>query len=181
MLGGAAFLVGANQRHLLADVFVEKFCGLEQIVFVVLLDDAELVRVGERAEMHGSRIDGGGDVHELQAKRAGGKHEIADVANQRNVGVVNRDVQLGLIIQPGGLIGDRAGRFSFLELRNGFVAGRRRRKATARLAELWGFSFRFHLNRDLRSWLERHARNFLQGTPRKQDKWLNPRRSILSG
>ena len=124
MLGGAAFLVGANQRHLLADVFVEKFCGLEQIVFVVLLDDAELVRVGERAEMHGSRIDGGGDVHELQAKRAGGKHEIADVANQRNVGVVNRDVQLGLIIQPGGLIGDRAGRFSFLELRNGFVPGR---------------------------------------------------------
>ena len=65
MLGGAAVLIRADQRDFLAHVFVEKFRGLEEIVFVILFDDAKLVRIGERAKMYRGGIDGGSDVHEL--------------------------------------------------------------------------------------------------------------------
>ncbi len=96
---------------------MEELRGLEQIVFVVLLDDAELFRIGERAEMDGRGIDGRGDVHELQTKSAVGKQEIADVADQSDVGIVDRDVEIGLIVQAGGLIGG-ASAASFLLLRH---------------------------------------------------------------
>src|SRR5207237_1428226 len=83
--------------------FVQEFRGLEEIVFVILLDDAKLFGIGERTEMHGGGIHGGGDVHEFQTKRAGGKREVADVADERDVGIVDRDVEVGLIVQSGGL------------------------------------------------------------------------------
>jgi len=38
-------------------------------------------------------------------RRCRGKREIADVANERDVGVVDGDVQVSLIVQAGGLIG----------------------------------------------------------------------------
>ena len=68
VLGGAIFLVGADQGHFLAHVLVQQLRRFQQVVFVVLLDDAEFVGVGERAEMHGSRIHRGGDVFEFQAE-----------------------------------------------------------------------------------------------------------------
>ncbi len=40
MLGGPAVLVRVHQGDFLADVFVEELGGLEEVVFVVLLDDA---------------------------------------------------------------------------------------------------------------------------------------------
>src|SRR5207249_3590906 len=111
VLGGAAFLIGADQRDFLTHVFVQEFRGLEEIVFVILLDDAKLFGIGERTEMHGGGIHGGGDVHEFQTKRAGGKREVADVADERDVGIVDRDVEVGLIVQSGGLINRMAGLF----------------------------------------------------------------------
>ena len=69
VLGGAVVLVGADEGDFLADVFVQELGGLEEIVFVVLFDDAELVGFGERAEMNGGGIHGGGDVHEFEAER----------------------------------------------------------------------------------------------------------------
>jgi hypothetical protein len=52
---------------------VQEFGGFEEIVLVILLDHAQLVRFGEGAEVDGGRIDGGGDVHEFEAERAGGQ------------------------------------------------------------------------------------------------------------
>ena len=74
--------------------------------------------------MNRGGVHGCGNVHELQAKRASGEREIADVANQRNVGVVDGHVQIGLVVQAGGLIGDRAARFFFLSDGSFFVTAR---------------------------------------------------------
>src|SRR5579859_40093 len=104
-LGGAVVLVSANQSDFLADIFVQEFGGFEQVVFVVLLDDAEFVRLAEGAEMDGCGIDGGGDVHELQPERAGGKQKLANVADQSDIGVVNGNGEIGLIVEAGGLAG----------------------------------------------------------------------------
>ncbi len=103
-LGRGIFLVRPHQRDFLADILVEEFRGLEEIVFVILLDDAKLFRIVQRAEMNGSRIYRGGDVHEFQAKRAVGKRELANIAHQGDVGVIDGDVQFGLIVQAGGLV-----------------------------------------------------------------------------
>src|SRR5713226_4149653 len=104
MLGGPAVLVGAHKGDFLADVLVEELGGLEEVVFVVLLDDAEFLWVGEGAEMHGGRIYGGGDIHQFEAKGATGKRELADVAHEGNIGVVDGDVEIGLVVQAGRLI-----------------------------------------------------------------------------
>ena len=64
-------------------------------------------------------IDSGGDVHEFEAERAAGKREIADVAHESDVGIVDRDVEIGLIVEAGGLVGAGGARgFFFL---HGFV------------------------------------------------------------
>ena len=58
--------------------------------------------VGERAEVDGGGIDGGGDVFELEAEIAGGKSEISYVADEGDVGVVDGDVEIGLVGEGGG-------------------------------------------------------------------------------
>src|SRR5580693_2613772 len=58
-------------------------------------------------------IDRRGDVHEFQAEGAGGKGELADVANQGDIGVVDGDGEVGLIVEAGGLIGARGARGVF--------------------------------------------------------------------
>ena len=87
---------------------------LEQIVFIVLFDDAELIRLVQRAEMNRRGIHRGGDIHEFQAEGAARKREIADVANQGNIGVVDGQVQVGLIVEAGGLVGGCEWGFLFL-------------------------------------------------------------------
>ena len=64
---------------------MKEFCGLEEIVFVVLFDDAKLIGIGQRAEMNRRGIHGRGDVHKFQAEYSTGKRELADVADQRDV------------------------------------------------------------------------------------------------
>src|SRR5580704_14557318 len=49
-------VVGVDERDFFADVFVEEFCGVKQIVFVILFEDVELGGIGERAEMDGGGI-----------------------------------------------------------------------------------------------------------------------------
>ena len=95
-------VVGVDERDFFADVFVEEFCGVEQIVFVILFEDAELRGIGERAEMDGGGIDGGGDVFEFEAEVAGGESEISHVTDEGDVGVVDGDVQVGLVGKSGG-------------------------------------------------------------------------------
>ncbi len=72
--------------------------------------------------MDGRRIDGGGDIHEFEAESAIGKREIADVANESNIGVVNGDVQVGLIGEAGRVIGSRRTHRVFLLRRIDFAA-----------------------------------------------------------
>ena len=94
---------------------MEEFRGFEEVVFVILLDDAKLFRIVQRAEMDGGWVYGGGDVHEFQAKRAARKRELANIAHQGDVGVIDGDVQLALIVQAGGLVaGPCAAGFFFL-------------------------------------------------------------------
>ena len=121
VLRGAAVLIRADEGDFAADVFVEELGGLEEIVFVILLEDAELIGIGERAEVNGGGIDGGGDVHEFEAEGPVGESEIADVADESDVGIVDGDVQIGLVAETGGLIG-RGGARRFFFLR-GFVLG----------------------------------------------------------
>ena len=91
----------SDERDLAADVLAQQLLGLEQVVLVVLLEDADARRLGQRSEVHGRRIHGGGDVHEMQIGRAARDLEIADVANERDVGVVDGDGQLRLIVERG--------------------------------------------------------------------------------
>src|SRR4029077_18366700 len=108
-----------------ADVFVEEFRGLEEIVFVILFDDAEFLRVVERTEMNGGGIDSGGDVHKFEAERATGQRKITNVADEGDIGIVNGDVQVSLIAEAGGLIGGDARGIFFLGGINFAAAGRR--------------------------------------------------------
>ena len=101
---------------------MEELGGFEEIVFVILLEDGELIGIRERAEMDGGRIDGGGDVHEFEAEGAVGESEIADVANESDVGIVDGDVEIGLIGEAGGLVG-RGGARRFFILRGLFLRG----------------------------------------------------------
>ena len=65
--------IGADERDFFADVFVEEFGGLQEIVFVILFENAELVGFGEGAKMHGGGIYGGGDVFEFQVENSAGQ------------------------------------------------------------------------------------------------------------
>jgi hypothetical protein len=47
--------------------------------------------------MHGGRIYRGGDVFEFQVEDSAGEVDLADVADQRDVGVVYGDIQIGLV------------------------------------------------------------------------------------
>ena len=86
---------------------MKKFGRFEEIVFVILFEDAEFFWLIQGTEMDGRGIDGGGDIHEFEAESAVGKREIADVANESNIGIVDGDVQLGLIVEASGVIRSR--------------------------------------------------------------------------
>ncbi len=92
----------AHERDIAADVLAQQLVRLEQVVLVVLLEHAHARRLGQRAEMHGRRIDRRGDVHEVQVGRPAPDLQIADVANERDVGVVDGDGQFDLIVERRG-------------------------------------------------------------------------------
>ena len=95
----ATFLSHAHKRHVAANVLAQQLVGFEQIVFVVLLEHAHTRRLGERTKMHRGRIDRRGNVHEAQ--RAGSPRElqVANIADQGDIRVVDRHRELRLIIQ----------------------------------------------------------------------------------
>ncbi len=93
---------------------MEELGGFEEIVFVILFDDTELIGFGERAEMDRCRIYRGGNIHKLKAECAAGQREIAHVADESDVGIVDGDVEIGLIAEARGLIGGRGVRGFFL-------------------------------------------------------------------
>ena len=109
----------AHERDFAADVFLEKLLRIEQIVFVILLDDVELRGVDERAEMNRGGIDGSGDVFEMQREQAGGEVDLADVAHERDIGVVDGDGEIDLVFfrGNGGLLGARRLLFALADLR----------------------------------------------------------------
>ena len=122
-------------------------------------------------------IHRGGNIHELQAKRAAGKREIADIANERDVGIVDGHVQVGLIVEAGGLIARVWARgFLFLPSVDSVAAGRRiqsgeggekrhdrNQSKPTKLCSIPGDFHHFLLHQNLRSLLERTGRNFLHG------------------
>ena len=89
----------AHERDVAADVLAQQLVGFEEIVFVVLLEDADARRLGQRSEVHRRRIHGRGDVHELQIELARRQHEAAHVAHERDVRVVDGDGELDLIVE----------------------------------------------------------------------------------
>ena len=103
----------AHQRHFLAHVLVQQFRRIQQIVFVVLLNHAQLVRLRQRPEMHRGGIHRSRNIRELQAERSTRQVQLPHIPHQRNVGVINRDIQVRLIIQRRRL---RAFRFFRLRL-----------------------------------------------------------------
>jgi hypothetical protein len=95
-----------HQRDVAADVLAQQLLRFEQVVLVILLEDADARWLGQRAEVNGRRIHGGRDVHEAQIEAAARQLQLAHVAHQRDVGVVNRDGQVDLIVERGrALIG----------------------------------------------------------------------------
>ena len=96
--GRPVLLPHAHERDVAADVLAEQLLGLEQVVLVVLLEDAQPRRLAERAEVDGGGIDGRRDVHEPQLGDAAREPQVASVANERDVGVVDRDGQIDLIV-----------------------------------------------------------------------------------
>ena len=91
----------AHQRDVAADVLAQQLVGLEQVVLVVLFEHAHARRLAERPEVHRRRIDGRGDVHEVQIGGAAGNLQVADVAHERDVGVVDGDGEFRLVVERG--------------------------------------------------------------------------------
>ena len=54
--------------------------------------------------MHGRRIHRGRDVHEPQVADAARQLQVAHVADERDVGVVDGDRELGLIVERRGQV-----------------------------------------------------------------------------
>ena len=88
-LRDATVMPHAHERDVAADVLAQQLVGLEQVVFVVLLEHADPPRLGERSEVHGRRIHRRRDVHEAQVEGAARNLDRAHVANEREIRVVD--------------------------------------------------------------------------------------------
>ena len=108
----------AHQDDVAADVLAQQLVGLEQVVLVVLLEHVHARRLGERPEVHRRRIHRRRDVHEPQVEAAARQLQIADVAHERDVGVVHGDGQLDLVVERRRVLSRLAGG---LRRRNGAV------------------------------------------------------------
>src|SRR5260370_3180603 len=127
--------------------------------------------------MHGRGIHRCRDVHKFQAESAARERELANVAKQRDIGVVDSDGQIGLVMQAGGLIAIRRCASGIFLLRAGVTAarggikhyrgeqGKQRCRGAPRQPRApsgSGNSHRIDLFPDLLPRLERGRRNFLQ-------------------
>jgi hypothetical protein len=87
----AVLRAAAYQDDVAADVLAQQLVRFQQVVLVVLLEHAHARRLGQRTKMDGRRVDRRGDVHEPQIEAAARQSELADVAHQRDIGVVDGD------------------------------------------------------------------------------------------
>ena len=92
-----ALVSGRDQGDFAADIFLQQLLRVEQIVFVVLLDDAELVGAVSERKCTVVGIDGRGHAFKSQRENAGLQVDLADVANQGEIAVVNRERKIDLI------------------------------------------------------------------------------------
>src|SRR5207302_900352 len=100
--------VALIEPHLAADVLLHQLLARQEIVFVVLLEDLEPERVGQRLEVHGRGIDQRGHVHELHLALTRRQPRLAQVLHQAEVAVVDRHHDLALIVagsEDGSLLG----------------------------------------------------------------------------
>src|SRR5260370_8383116 len=127
--------------------------------------------------MHGRGIHRCRDVHKFQAESAARERELANVAKQRDIGVVDSDGQIGLVMQAGGLIAIRRCASGIFLGRGGVTGagggikhsrgeqGKQRCRGAPRQPRApsgSGNSHRIDLFPDLLPRLERGRRNFLQ-------------------
>ena len=104
----------AHQRHFLAHVLVQQFRRLQQIVFIILFDHAQFVRLRQRPEMHRGRIHGSRNVRKFQAEHPARQRQLPHIPHQRDIRVINGDVQIGLIAERSRLSILLAAGFRFL-------------------------------------------------------------------
>ncbi len=91
----------ANQRDIPADILFQELVGVEQVVFVVLFEHREAQRFRERANVNCRRVHRGGDVHEAEIDGSARQIDLPDVAHQGDIGVVDGDGQIDLVVQRG--------------------------------------------------------------------------------
>jgi len=101
--------VALVETDLLADVLVHELLAGEQVVLVVLLEDPDGRRVGQRLEVDGGRVDSGGDLHELHLRRPRGEARLAHVLHEAEVAVVDRHHHVALVLARDGPRRDREG------------------------------------------------------------------------
>ena len=94
------------------DVLLEELLGRQEVVLVVLLEDAEPGGIRQRLEMDGRRVDLRGDVGELDLAHARGQAHLARVLHQPEVAVVDRDHQVPLALARDRERGRGGGRAS---------------------------------------------------------------------
>ncbi len=102
----------ADERDVAADVLLQQPLRVEQVELVVLFEDAEPRWLAERAEVHRRRVHRRRDVEKAQVDDAAGQRHLPHVAHQRDVGVVDGDRQLGLVLDRRGddvFVGGRDG------------------------------------------------------------------------
>jgi hypothetical protein len=174
--GRSALLPVAHERDFAAHVLAQQLVRFEQVVLVVLFEHLDPCRVGERSKVNGCRVYRRGDVHEAQVAGAARELQVAHVAHQRDVGVVDREGELRLIVEGRRqvlLIATRHGSFvSHLRAgqQGGLGLGTEQQRATqdGQRGEIRACR---HGNRSLRtgrSWpfpLERSYKKFLQPAP----------------
>src|SRR3984957_277649 len=83
--GRARILFRADQGDFLADIFLQEFLGIEQIIFVVLLDHAQFGVVGQRTKVDRGRVDRRGHVFKAQREDSRGEAYLTDVADQCDI------------------------------------------------------------------------------------------------
>ena len=98
LTAGAVVHARADQRDVAADVLLQQALRVEQIELVVLLEDAEPRGLAQRAEVHRRRVHRRRDVEKPQVQDAIRQRDLAHVAHERDVRVVDRHRQLGLIL-----------------------------------------------------------------------------------
>jgi len=91
------------EAHRLADVLLHELRARQEVVLVVLLEDPQPRRLGERLQVHGGRVDLRRDLHELDLGRPRGNADFADVLHEAEVAVVDRHHHVALILASDAL------------------------------------------------------------------------------